>query len=1101
MLASLRRCFAVLLVVLSVGVSLAQAQYFTFGKNKVHYRNLDWYYIQSTHFDVYYYEPGGRYLAEFTARAAETAYEQISEVFQHDISDRIPILVYQNHSEFAVTNAVELPSEAEGIGGVTELFKNRIAIPFTGDYRDFRRVIHHELVHAVINDMFYGGSIQSIIQNNIQLNIPPWFNEGLAEYLALGWDSHSDMYIRDAILNDYLAPIPYLSGYFAYRGGQSLWDYIAEQYGREKIGEILQNLRMSRSVEGSFKRATGLTLEELSERWHKALKEVHWSEMTAREEIEEISRPLITRKNGGYYNTSPALSPQGDLLAFISTRDAFFDVFLARTTDGKIVRKLVDGQDNPRFEGLKLLSTGLAWSPDGKQLAIAVKSGPGDAIALVDIKTRKSVHYRIPEIEAIFSLDWSPDGSRIAFSASDGPQSDIYVLDLNTRETVNLTHDLFSDLNPSWSPDGKYLVFQSDRGSHVLLGAATERAFDMVQYDYGQYDLYRLELGASVLERLTYDETWDEVSPEYGSDPDRILFISDRNGIYNLYEKNLVTGEERPLTNVLVGIMEVALSRDGSRAAVVSLKEGTPSIYLIKSPFERTVGERVLPPNVWAQRVEQNVEPQAPALALASAAALENNPLLRSARSGVPYVRHDLQMIAQMIRKGRPAPVAQEEPQKEISPVVAQKEDTAEEADTSAYGSVRVDFRNYVFSDAFEEAHEEIIEEEVNKFNPKDNVTPEGRFKPKKYKLSFSPDLVYGFAGYDNLYGMQSVTQMMFSDMLGNHQIFAATNLLIDLRNSDYYLMYTYLPRRTDWSVFGYHIARIVPNYQTFAFYRFRYYGGGIAARYPLDKFRRFDLSVGLLGISQTDITDPRVPTLSRTLFNPALTYTKDTSIPGFLYPTGGVRYAISLSGTPGDFWNSDAPRFVTLLGDFRWYGTLGRYYTLALRFSGGASIGKNPQLFYTSGVENWLYPSFDGTNGFPISDISDFVFATPVLPLRGYDINEQNGHYFALLNAEFRYPLVAALLPGPIPIFPLYNLQGVFFVDVGTVFGGVTNPRFDLYTYQNGYKTFDDLLIGVGIGIRTILLGYPIRLDYAWPYTGRGFGRRRGYLSIGFDF
>src|SRR5690606_19238451 len=102
---------------------------------------------------------------------------------------------------------------------------------------------------AVINDMFYGGSIQSIIQNNIQLHIPLWFNEGVSEYSALGWDTNSDMYIRDAILEDYLPPVEYLSGYYAYRGGQSLWDYIAEQYGREKIGEIMQRLRLTRSLD------------------------------------------------------------------------------------------------------------------------------------------------------------------------------------------------------------------------------------------------------------------------------------------------------------------------------------------------------------------------------------------------------------------------------------------------------------------------------------------------------------------------------------------------------------------------------------------------------------------------------------------------------------------------------------------------------------------------------------------------------------------------------------------------------------------------------------------------------------------------------------
>ena len=174
-------------------------------------------------------------------------------------------------------------------------------------------MIHHELVHAIINDMFYGGSIQSIIQNNIQLQIPLWFNEGLAEYEALGWDTQSDMYVRDAIVNDYLDPIPYLNGYFAYRGGQGVWDYVSEQYGKEKIGEIMQRLRLTRAVDASFQRATGLTLTELSERWHKALKRVHWPEGAAREELGEFAKPIVTRERGGYYNTSALGAPLSEI--------------------------------------------------------------------------------------------------------------------------------------------------------------------------------------------------------------------------------------------------------------------------------------------------------------------------------------------------------------------------------------------------------------------------------------------------------------------------------------------------------------------------------------------------------------------------------------------------------------------------------------------------------------------------------------------------------------------------------------------------------------------------------------------------------------------
>jgi hypothetical protein len=51
----------------------------------------------------------------------------------------------------------------EGVGGFTEVFKNRMVIPFTGSYEDFRHVLHHELTHAVMFNLLYGNDISSLM--------------------------------------------------------------------------------------------------------------------------------------------------------------------------------------------------------------------------------------------------------------------------------------------------------------------------------------------------------------------------------------------------------------------------------------------------------------------------------------------------------------------------------------------------------------------------------------------------------------------------------------------------------------------------------------------------------------------------------------------------------------------------------------------------------------------------------------------------------------------------------------------------------------------------------------------------------------------------
>ena len=187
------RLFILFISVLVFGISTLSAQ--GFGQNKVQYKDFDWRFIQSEHFDVYFYD-GGYDIARFTAEVAESAYVALQHDFQYDLAERVAIITYTSHNDFQQTNVVSsfLP---EGVGGVTELFKNRVVVPYEGSYSQFRHVIHHELVHAVMNDMLYGGSIQSLITGQVA-QVPLWVSEGLAEFESLRWDTRLDMVVRDA---------------------------------------------------------------------------------------------------------------------------------------------------------------------------------------------------------------------------------------------------------------------------------------------------------------------------------------------------------------------------------------------------------------------------------------------------------------------------------------------------------------------------------------------------------------------------------------------------------------------------------------------------------------------------------------------------------------------------------------------------------------------------------------------------------------------------------------------------------------------------------------------------------------------------------------
>ncbi len=146
----LRLIFGLFLAVLILASgSLAQDRYF--GKNKVQYQDFDWYYIQTHHFDIYYYQKGFA-MANFAADVLEKAYTEVKEQLDYDVKKRIPVILYNSSSQFQQTNVIPDLIE-ESVGGFTESFKTRIVVPFDGSYEDFRHVLHHELTHAVIFDM------------------------------------------------------------------------------------------------------------------------------------------------------------------------------------------------------------------------------------------------------------------------------------------------------------------------------------------------------------------------------------------------------------------------------------------------------------------------------------------------------------------------------------------------------------------------------------------------------------------------------------------------------------------------------------------------------------------------------------------------------------------------------------------------------------------------------------------------------------------------------------------------------------------------------------------------------------------------------------
>jgi Tol biopolymer transport system component len=1056
----MKRFYLVIIISLSFQFSL----WAQFGQNKVQYKDFTWYYIQTEHFDIYFSEYGAN-LAEYAAQAAEDALSSIEKSFNHKINNRISVLIYNSTNDFQETNVTD-EYLSEGIEGFTEIFKNRVVIQFMGSYPEFRHLIHHELTHAVMNDYYYGGSLQNIITNNISLNLPQWFNEGMAEYQALGWDINTDMFIRDAVINNNLPDLQRLNGYVAYRGGESVFHYIASMYGNEKIGELVNKIKTTNNLEEGFRASLGLSLKEFSERWKKYLKKVYWPDIALRKDPDEFAKRLTNSDEGdGFYNTSPSISPQGDRIAFISNRNYYFDVFIISAVDGKVIKRLVKGNRSPDFEQLNVVTPGLSWSPDETKIALTAKSDGNDIIYLIDVDSEDKEILPV-RLDGIKSLSWSPDGRYLTFIGHTAKQSDICIYDIKARKLINLTDDVFTDNDPSWSPDSKKIFFSSDRGNYLTESSIPDK-FKIYNYTDTHSDIYSIDINTKAVQRITNMPNSNQFAPVAGPEDKQILFISDCNGINNIYKKRIaLNGKDTvkdiaqlqsvPITNSLNGLYQLSISKDGKKLVFSSLYKGSYNLFLMNSPFDIKLDTNKLVPTIYVSSTNKNES----MVEEVSSKAIHQVDSIQADTTDYNYFA---------------------------------SKDTAK-----LYGdSVQVDLTNYIFGNK-----SEIKTARADTVNPKfkltDNLDSKGNYKVNQYKINFSPDIIYANAGYSSLYGLLGTTVLSFSDVLGNYRIIGQTSLQIDLKDSDYGLAYFYLKQRMNYGIETFHTARFVYLSRSSGsdLFRFRNYGAVVSLSYPLNMFYRIEGGLSWFNVTMENLDNPLDQLQKASYVVPSLSFIHDNSLFGYTAPIDGTRYRADFLANPG-ITGKDIS-FYSLSDDYRTYFRFWTDYSFAFRFSSGYSWGANPQRFFLGGVDGWINRQFSN-NSIPLNSPADFAFLSAALPLRGFDYAEEIGTKYGLVNMELRFPLIRYLVTGALPIL-FSNIIGVAFIDAGAAWN--QNKDLKLFTRnENGSLITDNLLTGTGFGARIYFLYFLLRFDVAWAYNFNNFTPPRFYISLGYDF
>ena len=1040
-----------------------------FGQNQVQYDKFRWRVMETEHFLVHYY-PEEKEAATDAARMAERAYARVSRILDHQFREKKPLILYASRADFGQNNV--FGDLGEGTGGVTEAMRHRIMLPLTGDYRSFEHVLTHEMVHEFMYDIIARGRAGAGLQTLAQIAPPLWFSEGMAEFISLGPDYPiTNTLMRDATINGRIPTIEELTyrpdRFNPYEFGEALWAYVAGRWGDEIIGRIM-NAAPNVGIERAFRRETGLSFEELGEEWKDAMQQKHLQSIAELDRARKFAQPLLSeRRSGGQIFLAPSLSHDGERIAFLSTGsfargEVFIDLWLGDATTGKRIKRLVKSTTNPDFEELRLLYSQSAFSPDGKYLAFTAQRKGKDVLYLMDVKKRRTIRRFDLPLEGVTSPAFSPDNKQLVFSGSEGGITDIFTVDVDGRQFRRLTRDRFGDLQPQWSPDGRFITWASERGPQADL--------DILQF--GKWKISVMDLESGLIETLP-GQDGHNLNPMWAPDGRSIAFVSDRDGGQNLFLFDRDSREHFQLTNLIGGVTAIteyspaiSWARGADRLAFTYYEDGDYTVWSVNNPRALKKAPYRVPTTgapLLAKGNESSSGVAAPSAALRADSTLTDSAETTSLyRTGTTFRESAL----------LPTPG---------SPGATQALSVVALLDSAAFA-----------------------------------LPDTSRFQDYAYKVRFQPDYVarpsIGYAQDNFGRGVFGGTTIILSDLLGNNRLAFSGEVNGRVSEARLFGMYTNLGGRLQYATGVsqepyYFLNRdelvdvgggLFEQRQEIVRYIIRQVFG--AAIYPLNRFSRFEAGARYNNIDRSLLPIFRLIDFNNGLATPYqfgrsqnaaglnyiapyVAFVSDNTLFGYTGPIFGRRYRFQVEPTLGSF------RWVEYLADYRRYDPIiFNFLTVATRVMTSVSVGRDEEQFPKYIGRPEFIRGYDRENYF--SNTCSSLNADP----GSCSAVRLLGSRVALANAELRFPLIRRFELGILPI-GLPPLDGLVFYDAGIAWS--SGQKVQSRVPANPDETSLNIrypLTSWGAGLRLNLFNYAIvRWDYAIPLDQPG---RKGFWT-----
>ncbi len=1080
-----------ILLLCSAGLS---AQFYNgmqmnFGKNRVQYNNRYWKYYRFDRFDVYSYEDGTD-LSLYVADFIEKELDLIERFFDYEIERRLIFLTYNKLSDFRQSN-IGLVSENEeyNIGGTTKIIQNKVFLYFDGDHVNFERQIRAAIAEVLLTEMMFGNGLRDNLTSSTMINLPEWYLEGLISFVSNPWDYELENRVKDGIVSGKYKKFVNLQDDDARYAGHSFWKYVADLYGASIIPQILYITKINKNAESGFLYVLGSKLQQLSIDWTAYYLGLYTS-VEENAELPEQGK-ILKRPNKRRVYQNIRISPDGKYVAYVTNQKGQYKIWINDEAMGKQRRVYKRGQKLDQINDFSFPV--IAWHPTSQILGFVTEEKGFLKIHFYNLETSVITTRNLLYFEKILDMSFSPDARKLVFSGVSGGQTDIWVFDIASSTNEQITNDLADDFSPRFINHMSSISFISNRRLDTLFQEGdpennTTTAFAVFVYDYAGKDplLQRISEG-------NYINHYQPLSPG----KNEFYYLSDKNGIVNRYYAqydSLISlvdttvhyryfANSYPLSNYKRNILSQDINTETSEIAEIIYNDDR--YYMYKYPMD--------PEPKYGDQLE--------------ATEYRNRHVNRLIRED--SIHHVEKKVVSM---------------KEIA-----NNQLVHEGDTIALQAFRIDINNYIFErEKLNYYNNQLRSRNLNLVldSAQDNnlmyIDYSTAFYPNQLVnqidfsfLNASYQAFTGGAFYFNP-GLNLLFKVGANDLFEDYRLVGGVRFATDFDSNEYLLSFENLKQQLDKQLLFHRqvFKNYTYDYTTIKTYTHELLG---SLKYPLNQTLavkgtasfRHDNTVFL----STDIGTLNEPNIVKVWggLKAELIFDNTRVLGTNLY--SGMRWKIF--GEAYRQVNTAKSDLFVIGGDFRHYTRIHRTLIWANRFAASTSFGRSPLIYYMGSVDNWInlfqqrVPTFNESVAIDYSQ--NYAYQALATNLRGFSQNIRNGSNFAVINTELRWPVIRYLIGHPLSSGFLNNFQLVGFADVGTAWTGLhpfnDNNAWDKEIIENGPMTItldsnrDPIVAGYGVGIRSQLLGYFIRLDWAWGIENMEIQPRMFYLSLSLDF